>query len=485
VSNSALARVPAAERSEVVHRARWIGFGVVLLAAVMNLLDSTITQTAAPAIRHQLAGTYADLQWLTAAYTLAMSVMVLLGGRLGDIFGRRRVLMAGIAGFIAASTLCALAPSISTLIGARVLQGAMAAMMVPQAFGLIREMFGDAGQQKAFAVFGPVMGLGTICGPIVGGALVDANIAGFGWRAIFLVNVPLGLVALAVGAVYLPRNAAATPDHRFDPLSVLLAVGAGPCLIYPLIQGRQDGWPAWSFAMLGAGAGLIAAFGVHQSRRLRRGGTPLVDPGLLTRRPYVVGLVVEVGFFGAMGGMVLSLNVMFQTGLGFSPLACSVATMAVAVAAAPGSIVSGIVLPRLGRTTMHIGTAVMAVGLGATIALLENVGSGLSAWYCAGPLALAGFGMGLVFVPMSDVILAGVTPRQTGSAAGLLEAVQLLATSLGVALAGTVLFGRLGTTLGRGAFVSAAALALGVSVGLLALAWLAVWWLPRNARATG
>jgi hypothetical protein len=213
--------------------------------------------------------------------------------------------------------------------------------------------------------------------------------------------------------------------------------------------------------------------------------TPLVEPAILTRRPYIAGLAVEVGFYAAMGGMVLSLNVMFQTGLGFSPLACGVATMATAVAAAPGAIVSSRVLPRLGRTTMHIGTAVMAIGLGATIAVLASGGPGLSAWYCAGPLALAGFGMGLVFVPMADVILAGVAPHETGSASGLLETVQQLATALGIALAGTVLFGQLGSARGHGAFVSAATVALTVSAGLLALAWLAVWWLPRRARAGG
>lgn len=485
MSTPGLTQVPAAARSAAASRARWIGFSVVLAADMMNLLDSTITQTAAPAIRHQLAGTYADLEWLIAAYTLAMSVTLLIGGRLGDIFGRRRVLLAGIAGFIAASTLCALAPFMYTLIAARVLQGVTAGIMVPQAFGLIRELFNDAGQQKAFAVFGPTMGLGSIAGPIVGGAMVDANIAGSGWRAIFLVNVPLGLAALAVGRAFLPSNAPTTPDHRFDPVSVLLAVAAGFCLIFPLIQGRQDGWPAWSFAMLAAGAGLIAAFGVHQSRRLRRGEAPLVDPAILTHRPYVAGLAVVIGFFGAIGAMVLSLNVMFQTGLGFSPLACSVATMAAAVAAPPGAIVSSILLSHLGRTTMHIGVALMATGLGATIAVLASTGSGFSAWYLTGPLALAGLGMGMVFVPMFDVILAGVAPQEVGSASGLLTVVEQLATSLGIALAGTVLFGQLGSALGSGAFVSAAAVALGVSVGLLALAWLAVWLLPRHARAEG
>lgn len=166
--------------------------------------------------------------------------------------------------------------------------------------------------------------------------------------------------------------------------------------------------------MLAAGAGLIAAFGVHQSPRLRRGAARLVEPSLLKRRSYVAGLAVETGFYGAMGGMILSLNVMFQTGLGFSPLACSVATMAIAIAATPGSIISSILLPRLGRTTMHIGSAMMAIGLGATIAVLASTGSGFSAWYVTGPLVLAGFGMGMVFVPMTDVILRlrdGGSPR--------------------------------------------------------------------------
>src|SRR5690349_6607780 len=244
---------PVAARTRPRLSPAWLGFLVVLASAVMDLLDSTIAQTAAPAIQRDLGGSYAALEWITAAYTLAMSATLLLGSRLGDALGRRRVLLVGMGGFVGASMLCALAPTSTALIVGRAVQGALAAVMVPQGFGLIRELFGDEGQQKAFGVFGPVMGLAAVAGPVVGGALVDLDLFGTGWRAIFFVNVPLGLAAIAAGRRFLPRTAPATPDARIDGLSVTLAVAGGVALVFPLIQGREEGWPAWSFVMLAAG----------------------------------------------------------------------------------------------------------------------------------------------------------------------------------------------------------------------------------------
>ncbi len=463
--------------------AAWLGLAVVVASAVMDLLDSTIAQTAAPAIRRDLGGSYASLEWISAAYLLAMSAFLIVGSRLGDALGRRRVLLGGMTGFVVASVLCALAPSAGALIAGRAVQGVLAAVMVPQGFGLIRELFGDAGQQKAFAVFGPVMGLAAVAGPVVGGALVGADIAGVGWRAIFLVNLPLGVAAIVAGRRFLPRTAPAVPGLRVDALSVLLTVGGGLALVYPLIEGRQHGWPAWSFAMLAGGVAALIAFAVRQTRRARAGRTPLVEPSILRRRPYVAGLAVVVGFIGGMGGMMLTLNVMFQVGLGFSPLACGVATIAVPLAAIAGSITSSALLARIGRRTMHTGLAVMAGGLVAADLVLRSAGGGISAWQLAAPLAVTGFGMGMVFVPMFDVILAGVRPHELGSASGLLESVQQLAMSLGIAAAGTALFGRLGAAHDAAGFVGAAGHALLFVVAFLAAAWAAVFWLPRHARA--
>jgi EmrB/QacA subfamily drug resistance transporter len=473
---------PAAVRTRPRLSAAWLGFLVVIASSVMDLLDSTIAQTAAPAIHRDLGGSYTSLEWITAAYTLAMSAMLLLGSRLGDAFGRRRVLLAGMAGFIVASALCALAPSSSALIAGRAVQGALAAIMVPQGFGLIRELFGDGGQQKAFGVFGPVMGLAAVAGPLLGGGLVNLDVLGTGWRAIFLVNIPIGLVAIAAGRRYLPRVAPATPGLRLNAGSVLLAMGASVALVYPLIEGRAQGWPAWSFGLLAAGAVMLAVFAAQQKRHARQGRTPLVEPSILRRRPYVAGLAVVVGFIGAMGGMMIALNVMFQVGLGFSPLACGVATVAIPVAAIGGSITSSALLAKIGRGTMQIGIVTMALGLVVVDLVMRSANGGLTAWELAGPLAITGFGMGMVFVPMFDVILAGVAPHQIGSASGLLESVQQLAMSLGIAVIGTVLFGALGAGHGPGAFVGAADHALLVAVAFLVAAGAAVLWLPKHAR---
>jgi MFS family permease len=470
-----------AERPSATSRP-WLGFLVVLAASVMDLLDSTITQTAAPAIRHQLGGSYADLEWFTAAYTLAMSAALLPAGRLGDALGRGRVLLAGMGGFAASSLLCALAPGAGALIAARALQGALGATMVVQGFGIIRELFGEAGQRRAFGVFGPVMGLAAVAGPLVGGGLVDLDVLGSAWRAIFLVNVPIALVAVGAGVRWLPRNAAAIPGLRLDPAGLALGMAGAVALVYPLVEGRQQGWPAWCFALLVAGVALLGAFGARQAQLARHGRRPLIEPRILRRRPYVAGLAVVIGFIGAMGGMMLTLNVMFQAGLGFTPLTSGLATVAIPVAAIGGSITSSALLARIGRWTMHIGITTMALGLSAAALVLHLEGGGLSAWQTAVPLAVTGFGMGMVFVPMFDVILAGVAPHELGSASGLLESIQQLAMSLGIAGAGTALFERLGAAHGAGPFVSAAGDGLLVSIGLLVAAGIATCWLPRHAR---
>jgi EmrB/QacA subfamily drug resistance transporter len=463
----------------------WLAFVVVIAASVMDLLDSTIAQTAAPAIRADLAGSYTDLEWISAGYTLAMSAGLLVGGRLGDIFGRRQVLLAGMGGFVMASVLCALAPSAGVLIACRALQGAVGAVMIPQGFGIIRELFGDEGQQKAFAVFGPVMGLSAVAGPVIGGGLVDLDLFGMGWRSIFLVNVPIGLAAITLGLKHLPRVAPSAPGHRIDLPSVGMATVGGFALVYPIVQGRELGWPLWAFALLGSGVVLLGFFGRRQGRLARGSGTrrsPLVDPSILNRRAYVSGLVLVLCFIGAMGGMVLVFNVMLQAGFGFSPLDCGVATIGIPVAAIFGSITSSATLERLGRTTIHIGTVTMAAGLVLADVVLRSQGGGLSAWDLAAPLAVTGFGMGMIFVPMFDVILAGVEPRQLGSASGLLETIQQLGMSIGIAVVGTVLFGVLGRGHGPAAFARSADHALLVAVCFLVAAFAVTWWLPRHAR---
>jgi predicted MFS family arabinose efflux permease len=287
---------------------------------------------------------------------------------------------------------------------------------------------------------------------------------------------------------HLPRVAPAAPGTRIDLPSVAMGMVGGFALVYPIVEGRELGWPVWAFGLLVAGVALLGIFGRRQARLAgsrRSGRAPLVDPTILHRRAYVSGLLLVLFFIGAMGGMILVLNVMLQAGLGFSPLACGVATIGIPVAAIFGSITSSVTLERLGRTTIHIGTATMAIGLLVSDLVLRSRGGNLSAWDLAAPLAVTGFGMGMVFVPMFDVILAGVEPRQLGSASGLLEAIQQLGMSLGIAVVGTALFGVLGHGHGPAAFVRSADHALLIAVGFLVAAFAVTWWLPRHARRDG
>jgi EmrB/QacA subfamily drug resistance transporter len=480
---SVLAESPPRPATAAAAPAVWLGFLVVIAASVMDLLDSTIAQTAAPAIQADLGGTYTDLEWITAGYTLAMAVGLLAGGRLGDIFGRRRVLLYGMGGFVAASMLCALAPSTQALIACRALQGAVGAVMIPQGFGLIRELFGDEGQAKAFAVFGPVMGMTAVLGPVIGGALVDADLFGTGWRAIFLVNLPLGLAAIALGLRHLPDSEPAARGQRLDIASVGLAAVGVFALVFPLVQGREQGWPAWMVGLGVAGVAVLAVFGRRQGR-LTGDRRPLVETSVLRRRQYVSGLALVVCFIGAMGGMILTFNVMLQAGKGFSPLECGVATITIPVLAIFGSITSSVLLERLGRTTIHIGTVVMAAGLLICDLVLRSQGGDVSAWALTAPLAVTGYGMGMIFVPMFDVILAGVAPHQLGTASGLLESVQQFGMSLGIAVMGTVLFGALDGA-GPDEFVSASTHALPVAIAFLVAAFSVTWLLPRHARPHG
>nr|BFE86573.1 hypothetical protein GCM10020093_091740 [Planobispora longispora] len=260
-----------------------------------------MANVAAPVIRTDLGGSLATLQWVAAGYTLAMAVGLLTGGRLGDMFGRRRMMMIGIAGFLVTSAACALAVSPEMLIGARVLQGAFAAVMVPQSFGLIRDLFG-AEVGKAFAALGPVIGMATILGPVVAGMLIEADVLGTGWRMIFLINLPLGAFALIVGWKVLPEAEPVARGQRLDVIGALLAATGMFTLVYPLVQGHELGWPTWSLILLAASVPVFAAFVWHQLRRTRSGRTPLIELAVLAKRSYTSGVAFAVIFFGAITG---------------------------------------------------------------------------------------------------------------------------------------------------------------------------------------
>lgn len=463
---------------------RALGFAAVLAMSVMELLDSTVVSVAAPTIRADLGGTYALLQWLSVGYTLAMAALLLVGGRLGDIVGRRRMMLGGVIGFTTASLLCAIAWTPEVLLGGRLLQGAFAAMMIPQAFGIIRDMFPPADVPKALAALGPVMGIGALLGPVVGGVLVEADLFGTGWRAIFLINVPIGVAAYAIARRHIPVVAPSAPGARIDMIGALLAAAGAMLLIFPLVQGAEHGWPTWTVPMLVAAALVFAVFGRRQVQLVRAGRTPLVEPSVFRHRAYVAGAGFAVCFLAAMGAL-FTIGVMLQIGLGFSPLASCLVMAPWAVGAAVGSGVSGALMATHGRRILHVGLVLMATGILGLIAVYQLVGAELGFLSLLLPVVVGGFGMGMIFVPLYDIILAGVDTSELGSATGVLKSIDQLGTTLGVAVLGTVFFLVLGPQP-----TAAAALQAGTVTGLGAVALLAVafgigFLLPRHARPHG
>ena len=467
---------PAMRQSQ---RWRWLAFGTVITAAVMDLLDSTIAQVAAPTIRRSLGGSYAVIEWVTASYTLAMAVGLLTGGRLGDLYGRRRMLLIGMSGFVAASAACAAAGSAAELIAARTAQGLLGSIMLPQVFGLIRDLFEEHEMGKAFTVYGPVMGLSAMLGPIASGGLISLNVFGSSWRMIFLVNVPVGLAALAIGTKVLPTGVSLAPAsvpagsrRRLDLPGAFLAGLAMFLIVYPLAQGHDLGWPGWLFGMLAASVLVLAGLGWYQVRR-RRSGSPLIEVSVFTHRSYTMGIVFSIVYLASLGGIVMIFNVFLQNGLGFTPWHSAVTTAPWAAGAFVGSAVGGMSMGKLGRRVLHTGLIVQAAGLAGIYLVLHQSVSTLDLLV---PMIIGGLGMGMVFVPLFDIVMAGVRPPEMGSASGILQTVNALGISLGVAGIGAIFFAIHG-------YVPAARWTALATIGLLAIAFAVGFGLPRRARA--
>ena len=351
------------------------------------------------------------------------------------VLGRRRLFLVGSAGFTLFSAACAMAPAIGVLIACRALQGAFGALMIPQGFGLMKQVFDDEAEfDKAIGLFGPATGVAMLAAPIVAGVLIDANLWSTGWRLVFLINVPIGALTLLLAAMSLPRGAT-HPGVKLDIGGVWLVGLALVAIIYPLIQGRTEGWPAWTFAVLAAGAVLLAAF----LRHVRRSGDPLIEPTLLTNRTYLSGIAVALALFGAFGGLLLCVSLYGQLGEGWSPIHAGLTLTPMVVGMLLGMAGSFAVVNRLGRHLLHIGVLLIAAGA-AALALILTDARTASAWDLVPGLVLIGAGAGASIGQLFRFILTSVNTSEVGSASGVLEAVQQLSASLGVAVLGTVFF---------------------------------------------
>ena len=421
---------------------RWVALAVVLIAGFMQLVDISIVNVAIPSIQRDLDATYAQIQWVLAGYQLAFAVMLITGGRLGDIFGRKRVFMAGMAGFTLASALCGLASDPGMLIGSRVLQGLMGAVMFPQILSVIQVTFPPKERATAFGLFGATIGLATITGPLVGGLLIQADLLGLDWRPIFLVNVPIGVVALALAARFLAESRAPRA-LRLDPVGVAMVTAGLLLLVYPLVQGRDLGWPLWTFLSMAAAVPVLAGFAVYERRKKARDGSPLVDMDLFRQRSFVPGLLVAGIFFMGIPAFFLTFSLWLQIGLGFSALHAGLTGAPFAVGSALASAASVRLAPNLGRRILSAGSLLLVAGMVALIWTVDRYAGAVHSWQLLPALLVCGLGLGSVVAPLVNVVLAGIRGQDAGAASGVLSTVQQVGGAVGVAVIGVIFFGLL------------------------------------------
>ncbi|WP_306336055.1 MFS transporter [Streptomyces sp. KL118A] len=426
---------PSTAPSVLSARKRWAVLGVVLAADVLDLVDATITNVAAPSIAQDLGGGPALIQWLGASYALALGVLLVLGGRLGDKYGRRRLFLVGLTGFTLASLACGLAPTPGTLVAARLAQGAFGALVIPQGFGILGATWPREQIGKAFSLFGPVMGLSAVGGPVLAGFLIDADLGGLGWRPMFLINLVLGGAALVAAARLLPKDGGDPATSIDGPGSALLgATMLG--LLSGLIEGSANGWTAPPVLLLAVGLAAFALF----CRRQTTARNPLIHPSLLRNRGFTSGLVLGVVFFAAVSGLLYVISLFLQQGLALSPSDTALGLLPLSAGIVVASIACHGLIGRFGRTLVLAGLLITLTGTGWLLAQTAATGTETSTWALVPPLLVIGLGMGTCFGTVYDVTIGDIAPAEAGSASGSLGAVQQLANAIGAATVTTVFF---------------------------------------------
>ncbi|WP_377270083.1 DHA2 family efflux MFS transporter permease subunit [Peterkaempfera sp. SMS 1(5)a] len=459
-------------------RTAWLVLAVVILADLMDLIDSSVANLAGPSIRADLGGGQVTVQWVLSAYTTAFALGLVTSGRLGDLLGRRRLFLLGMTGFTLASLACGLAPGTVFLIVARTLQGLCGSVMIPQGLALVKVVFPPQHLRRALTPVGPLMGLTMVAGPILAGWLLHLDLFGSQWRSIFLINVPFGVIAAALGRRVLPHHGGEDRSARLDLTGVGLLTAASALLIVPLIQGRDLGWPAWTYAMMAAAIVLLTLFVASQ----RHSRHPVITPSLFRKRSFVVGLVIVAGFYASLSAFVLVINLLLQQGMHWTPLRTGLTLIPWALGTAVAVLLAGAVLAeKLGRATLHLGLSIAVIGLLALWWSVAHWGDGITVWKLAPALLLTGFGSGLVFVPLVDFIIGDATAEEVGTGAGLLNAVQQFAGAIGVAALGTVFLARVGHP-SLHSYLAAAELVFGIAAGLNVLTLLLVGLLPKHAQ---
>jgi EmrB/QacA subfamily drug resistance transporter len=411
---------------------RWRALSVTLTAGFMTLLDVSIVAVALPSIQHSLATDAAGVQWVVSGYALTFGLALVPAGRVGDALGRRRMFLLALAGFVVCSALAGMAPTIGLLIAARLAQGLAAGALAPQNSALIQSLFRGAERGRAFGLFGATVGISTAVGPVVGGVLLALAGGPEGWRWIFLVNVPVGVVALVLAARLLPRDRTGRSRGDLDLVGVALLGTAVLAVMLPLVRASTGGLAQWW--QFPVGVALAAAFVAWENRVVARGREPLLDLRLVRGTPgYAAGATIGFTYFIGFSGIWIVLAVFFQAGLGYPPLWSGLAVTPFALGSAMSSALGGRLVERHGRTLTVLGLTGVTVGLAAVALVLLLVPPASAGLAVAAPMLLAGIGGGLVISPNLTLTLRCVPVRSAGSAGGALQTGQRIGAAVGTA----------------------------------------------------
>jgi EmrB/QacA subfamily drug resistance transporter len=452
---------------------RWLALFILLIANFMNLIDVTIVNVALPSMRDGLGATDSQIEWVIAAYILAFALGLLPFGRLGDIVGRTTLFLWGVAGFTAASALCGLAPNIEFLIVARIIQGLAGAMMTPQVLAIATVTFPPHERGQAFSLFGLSAGLASVCGPILGGVLVSANLFGMDWQPIFLVNIPIGICAVIAGWFLIPR----LPGHsalRNDYVGIVLFGLGILAVVFPIIEGRTFGWPLWAFGMIAAGFVLLSLFLLWTRSRAAAGQPQLLNFDLITNRQFMFGAFVMTVFASGIPGMFMVISLLLQGGFDFTPLESGLTNTPFSVGVLIASFIAGRFGSHYLRSRLATSGTLLVIGIGWLHFYIAGVTDSIDHWAFLPPLLIAGIGLGLGFSALFQLVLANVPSRDAGAGSGALQAFQQVGGALGVAIIGEIFFSNLGSVFASGgtphaAFAGASSLALWYVVASFAL----------------
>lgn len=422
----------------------------VITGAFMLLVDVSIVNVAIPDIQRQLHASSGQIELILAGYQLAFACVLITAGRLGDIHGRRRLFLIGLIGFVVGSVAAGAAPSPTALVAARVVQGFLGGLMFPQVLSVIQVTFPPERRGRAFGVFGAVIGLATVLGPLVGGLLIFANVLGLGWRAIFYVNVPIGVAAFLAAWRWLGESRVPQAPSLDLPGVALVTLGLF-MLIYPVTEGRSQGWPVGYFVLLGAAVAVLAVFVRYELAKTRRDASPLMPMTLFHDRAFRAGLPLLFVFLLGLPAFFFTFTLFLQIGFGYTPLQAGLVSFPFAVGSATASMGSDRLARRLGTWVLSVGALVIACGMGAILLAIWDMGVDLNPWVLAPLLLIGGAGLGTFIAPVINIILSNIRVEGAGSASGVLTTVQRVGGAIGVAVVGVLYFGLLSTHAGAAA----------------------------------